>query len=206
MPAGAALIWVVVAFASGSLPFAVWLGKRVAGRDVRGVGDGNPGAVNAWRAGGWRLGVLVLLLDFLKGALPVAAAHFGARLSGAALAAVAVAPVAGHAFSPFLRFRGGKALTVSFGALAGLTLGHLPIVLGLFMVVFYFVLRTDAWAVMFSLAGLGAHLLVSFPEPALLMAGFGIAVVLAVKHAPALRQPPRLRPALARALFRALRG
>lgn len=196
------IIWIAMAFASGSLPFAVWLGRLVAGRDVRGVGDGNPGAANAWRAGGWRLGVLVLLLDFLKGALPVAAAHYGARLAGLSLAAVAVAPVAGHAFSPFLRFRGGKALAVSFGALAGLTLGHLPIVLGLFMVVFYTTLRTDGWAVMFSLAGLLAHLLLSFPEPAFVAAGVGIAAVLALKHAPALRQRPQLRPALVRGLAR----
>jgi glycerol-3-phosphate acyltransferase PlsY len=193
------MAWIALAFASGSLPFAVWLGRWVAGRDVRGVGDGNPGAANAWQAGGWRLGVLVLLLDFIKGALPVAAAHYGARLAGLSLAAVAVAPVAGHAFSPWLLFRGGKALTVSFGVLAGLTLGHLPIVLGLFMIIFYATLRTNAWAVMFSLAGLLAHLLLSFPEPALVAAAAGIAAVLALKHAPALRQRPQLRPALARA-------
>lgn len=199
------LIWLAAAFASGSLPFAVWLGRAVAGRDVRAVGDGNPGAANAWRAGGWQVGILVLLLDFLKGALPVAAAHYGARLSGLPLAALAVAPVAGHAFSPFLGLRGGKALAVAFGAMAGLTLGHLPLMLGLFMVVFYTVLRTDAWAVMFSLAGLWLHLLVSFPDLTLLAAAAGISLVLIIKHAPALRQRPALRLALTRAARRAAR-
>lgn len=190
------ILWSAAAFVSGALPFAVWLGRATTGRDVRAVGDGNPGAANAWRVGGWRTGVAVLLLDFLKGALPVAAAHFGAHLAGWPLALVAALPIVGHAFSPFLRGRGGKGLTVTFGIWAGLTLAGAPLVLGLFMLLWYSVLRTDAWAALLSLVGLLAHLLLAGAAPWLLgvwAANFGLLVW---THRASLGQPPDLRPAL----------
>ena len=188
------ILWSVAAFVSGALPFAVWVG----GRGVRSVGDGNPGAANAWRVGGWRTGVAVLLLDFLKGALPVAAAHFGAHLTGWPLALVAVLPVAGHAFSPFLRGRGGKGLTVTFGIWAGLTLAQAPLVLGLFMVLAYSVQRADAWSALLSMAGLLAHLWLAAAAPWLLGVWAVNFLILAWTHRAQLRQRPSLRPQLVR--------
>ena len=192
--------WSLVAFGCGALPFAVWVG----GRRVRAVGDGNPGAANAWRAGGWRPGVAVLLLDFFKGALPVAAAHFGAHLAGWPLALVAVLPVAGHAFSPFLGGRGGKGLTVTFGIWAGLTLAQAPIILGLFMVVTYSVLRADAWAALLAMLGLGAHLLLAGAAPWLLGVWAANTLLLAWTHRASLRAWPTLRPGPARRVARLL--
>ena len=57
---------VVVGFLVGSLPFSVWWVRWMAHRDVRRFGDGNPGAISAWRAGGWRAGAPVLVLDVAK--------------------------------------------------------------------------------------------------------------------------------------------
>ena len=57
------LLWILLAFLLGSLPFAVWLG-RLAGVDPRTVGDGNPGTFNVWKLAGWQVGVPVLVLDF----------------------------------------------------------------------------------------------------------------------------------------------
>lgn len=189
-----ALLWFVIGYISGGLPFSVWLGKAFARADVRRVGDGNPGAANAWKAGGWRVGVAALVLDFLKGALPVAAAHFLVNLSGWPLALAATAPVLGHAFSPFLRFRGGKGLTVTFGVWSGLTLAQAPLVLGLFMVLFYFTISVEAWAVVLSLTGLLAHLLIQQAGSALLLAWLGHFAIVAWKHRRELRQTPRLKP------------
>jgi acyl phosphate:glycerol-3-phosphate acyltransferase len=183
------ILWSAAAFLSGALPFAVWL----AGRRVRRVGDGNPGAANAWRVGGWRTGVAVLLFDFLKGALPVAAAHYGAHLTGWPLALIAVMPVAGHALSPFLRGRGGKALTVTFGIWAGLTLWQAPLALGVCMVLFYSVQRADAWSALLSMAGLLAYLLLTGAAPWLLGVWAANFLVLAWTHRAQLRQPPGLR-------------
>lgn len=146
-------LWVLVAFLLGSLPFAVWLG-RLAGVDPRTVGDGNPGATNAWMAGGWRLGVPVLVLDFSKAALPVAVARQLWRWDGGWLVAMALAPVLGHRFSPFLRGQGGKGLAALFGVWTGLTLAEGPLAMGLAMAVALLGLRwRDGWAV---LTGMGA--------------------------------------------------
>jgi acyl-phosphate glycerol 3-phosphate acyltransferase len=96
---------------------------RLARVDLRTVGDGNPGAFNLWRAAGFRFGLAAVALDFLKGFLPVAALmETGViRPDDPAVIPIAAAPVAGHLFSPFLRFRGGKGIAVTFGVWSALT-------------------------------------------------------------------------------------
>ncbi len=120
---------IVAAFLLGSLPFSVWLGRLVQA-DPRTVGDGNPGMVNAWKAGGWQVGLAVLLLDFAKGALPAALARWDWGWSGWPLTAAVIAPVLGHRFSPFLRGRGGKGMLSLLGVWTGLTLWQGPLVIG----------------------------------------------------------------------------
>lgn len=190
------LLWFGIGYLSGSLPFAVWLGRWWAGRDVQATGDGNPGAANAFKVGGWRLGVAVLVLDYLKGALPVGLAHYVFGISGWALAGVAVAPVVGHAFSLFLNFRGGKGLTVTFGIWSGLTLAQAPLVLGLLMAVFFFTITVNAWAVVFSLLGLLVYLVSQPADAALWLAWALNFAVLVWMHRHELLQPPRLKPLL----------
>lgn len=123
------LLLTVAGYLSGSLMFSVWL-TRARGRDVRAVGDGNPGAVNAYLAAGPAAGIPSLVLDFLKGVLPVAAAYWLVGLGGWWLVPVVLAPVVGHALPLFERFRGGKALAVTFGVWGGITLWEVPCVLG----------------------------------------------------------------------------
>lgn len=152
-------LWVGLSFLIGAFPFAVWLG-RLYGVDVRAVGDGNPGATNAWKAGGWRLGVPVLVLDFIKAALPVGVARQAWGWDGGWLIAVSLAPILGHAFSPFLRGRGGKALAATFGVWTGLTLAEGPLVLGSSLAVAMLGLRLrDGWSVALGLLALLADLL-----------------------------------------------
>lgn len=148
---------IALAFLAGALPFSVWIGQAALGVDIRQVGDGNPGAANVWRAGGPRWGVVAILADFSKGAVPVALANFVWGWQGWALTAVALAPVLGHAFSPFLHFRGGKALAVTFGVWTGLTIWIAPLILGLAFTLWLAFLKKDAWAV---LAGTATQLLV----------------------------------------------
>lgn len=106
----------VIAFSYllGSVPFGMVF-ARAKGVDLRSVGSGNIGATNVLRAAGRGPAVLTLLGDALKGAAAVALARalgLGAFNEGLA----ALAAVAGHDFSVFLRFRGGKGVATSLGA------------------------------------------------------------------------------------------
>ncbi len=156
----ATLLWTALGFAAGMLPFAVWLPRRFAGADVRRYGDGNPGAYNAWHAGGWQVGALVLLLDFYKGALPVGLAQFGAGQKGWTLVPIGLAPILGHAFSPLLRARGGKGVTVTFGVWTGLAMPWAPIVLGATLALCYAVHLSDRWSVLLAMAALLVYIVV----------------------------------------------
>ncbi|OFE16449.1 acyl-phosphate glycerol 3-phosphate acyltransferase [Humibacillus sp. DSM 29435] len=90
---------------------------RVLGHDLSATGSGNPGATNAGRVLGPRWGVLVGLLDVLKGLLPTLGADhwLGAHVAYA----VGIAAVAGHIWSPYLGGRGGKGVATTLGAVLG---------------------------------------------------------------------------------------
>ena len=183
----------LVAFVSGSLPFALWVGRAWLGRDVRDVGDGNPGATNAYRAGGPALGLTVLLLDVTKGVLPVVLAREALDLSGASLALVAALPVAGAAFSPFLGFRGGKALAVLLGTWIGLTVWTIPLVAVGSIVVATLLVAPSAWAVAAALAAMAAGVLLWVPGGWPLATLAVQSAIILWKHRAELAQRPRRR-------------
>ena len=157
-------LWIVVGFFLGSLPFSVWVGRLALRKDIRVYGDGNPGASNVLRAGGWGWGVLAFFLDYLKGAIPVGLAYQIAGFSGWPLVGIALAPVFGHAFSPFLRFRGGKAMATTLGIWTGLTIWQGPIVLGLGLGFWFLLLVGDGWAVLLAMLGLIVFLTFTSPQ------------------------------------------
>ena len=68
-------ILALCAFGLGACPFSLWVGRWFLGRDIRNYGDGNPGAVNVFRAGGRKAGLLAVLLDVAKGVPFVWLAH-----------------------------------------------------------------------------------------------------------------------------------
>lgn len=112
---------VVVGFLAGSIPFGVILGRAVLGVDVRKVGSGNIGATNVARAGGRKMGVLVLILDAAKAIVPILVARrllAGAPGAEAWTVGVAVAAFLGHLFPPWLGFRGGKGVATGLGVFA----------------------------------------------------------------------------------------
>lgn len=106
----------LLAYAIGSIPFALILGRRW-GADVRRVGSGNLGAANVMRASGVRAGVLVATLDVAKGALSVLIAE---RLTDdpAAPALAGFAAIVGHIYPMWIRFRGGKGVAAACGVFA----------------------------------------------------------------------------------------
>ncbi len=104
-------------FVCGSIPFGLILTRAAGLGDVRNIGSGSIGATNVLRTGNKGLAAATVLLDAAKGALPVLAA--GQFLPGSE-AMVAVAAVAGHCFTPWLAFKGGKGFATAAGVLAAL--------------------------------------------------------------------------------------
>lgn len=186
-------LWVAGAYLCGSTPFSVWLGRLFLREEVRRFGDGNPGGANVIRAGGTGLGIAVILLDALKGLLPVLLARSSGQMSGWALAAVALAPVVGHAFTVFLGFRGGKAVAVTFGVWAGLTGWPTLFVLGGLLLGAFLLVTIDGWAVMLTACGLLVFLAATGAGPSLLAVWLGNFLILAWKHRRELRQRPGLK-------------
>jgi acyl phosphate:glycerol-3-phosphate acyltransferase len=117
--AATGIVFVAIAYLVGAIPWGVVLGRLFQQTDLRQFGSGGTGATNALRVLGWRISVAVLILDFLKGFLPVLVAR-RLGLDGWWTAAVAVAAVAGHCWSPYIGFRGGKGMATGAGAAAAL--------------------------------------------------------------------------------------
>lgn len=195
----AVIVWTAAGFLSGSIPFAVILGWLARRADIRAWGDHNPGGTNVIRAAGWRWGLLAILLDFLKGALPVGLAWYGAGLQGWEIVPPALAPAFGHAFSPWLGGRGGKAVAVTFGLWSGLTIWSGPSVLGLLLGVSYALFASSGWAVMSAMLGFGVFVgLVYAPlYPEFLAIWVLNLALLGWKHRQELTGRPELRPRLA---------
>lgn len=196
-------LWFLLAFLSGSLPFSVWVGRLLLGKDIRTVGDANPGATNVLRAGGKGPAALALLLDFLKGALPVGLAHFTVGYAGWPLILIAILPVLGHAFTPFLGGRGGKAVATSGGIWCGLTIWEGPTVGGILLGIGTYLFGANGWAVVMAIGGMVLYLLLTPPSwngvdarPdtwVILLVGLLNLLVVGWKHRADLAQPPRLR-------------
>ena len=111
--AGIALV--VTSFLIGSIPWGYVAGKASGGIDLRTVGSGGTGATNVLRTLGARASVVVAVLDILKGVLPVVFAT-AVGFDAAWVATAAVAAVAGHCWSPFIGFKGGKGVATGAGA------------------------------------------------------------------------------------------
>jgi glycerol-3-phosphate acyltransferase PlsY len=119
----------------GSIPTG-YLWGRACGLDIRTVGSGNIGATNVFRALGKGPGIAVLLLDVLKGFLPV---FFAPRWfeGGSPLAILCtVCVIAGHNWTCWLNFKGGKGIATSAGALLAAIWLPMLVTLGVWLVVF----------------------------------------------------------------------
>lgn len=137
-----------LAFLSGSLPFSVWIGRHALQVDIRDYGDNNPGATNVLRAGGKMWYAIALCLDICKGAIPVGIACQLFKIEGWPIILIALMPPVGHAISPFLKWRGGKAIAAAFGSLIGLTLWHLAPWAMIFAIAWSLLIRPSGWALM----------------------------------------------------------
>ena len=108
----------LLAYAFGSVPFALLVARWFGIADLRVEGSGNLGATNVARTSGLAAGVLVALLDAAKGACGVLAAGLLTRWDMPSTATAAVSAVVGHVYPVWSRFHGGKGVAAGFGAFA----------------------------------------------------------------------------------------
>lgn len=108
-------IMLVIGYLLGSIPSGVWVGKLMYGKDVRDYGSGNMGTTNTFRVLGKKAGVIVLVMDMLKGTL--AALLPFVFHSNANVLLIGLSAIIGHVFPVFANFKGGKAVATSVGVL-----------------------------------------------------------------------------------------
>ena len=173
---------VLLAFLLGGIPFGLIIVRLMTGKDVRESGSGNIGATNVLRTTGRMAGILTLLLDGLKGTLAVHVADYLTHGSVLWMSAAALAALLGHAFSPMLKFKGGKAVATFIGAFAYLT----PMPLLAVVVIFILVLAYTRYLSLASIIAAGlfpvACWMILHPDWPVLAAALAAAVLVVVRH------------------------
>ena len=136
-------ISILAAYLLGAIPTAYIFGRLLKGLDIRQHGSGNMGATNAFRVLGKGPGTAVLLIDIIKGLIPVAFVAPALGLNNPlALVIIGLIAVCGHNWTVFLQFKGGKGIATTLGVLIGLSM----VISGLRPVLLYTV---ATWVILF---------------------------------------------------------
>ena len=187
------LLLAAAAYLLGGCPFSLWIGRWRLNKDIREYGDGNPGAVNVFRAGNVKSGVIAVTLDIAKGFPFVFIAHYRFGLPELLIAAIGLSAILGHAFSPLLRFKGGKALAVTAGVLLALPQYHLFLIFITCIVIAFLCIEQDAWTAMAAPAGALAYLIIARGSSWEILFTLGVLIVFAIKQYEGLKTIPRFR-------------
>ncbi len=173
---------IIGAYLLGGVPFGYLLGK-LKGVDLTKHGSGNVGATNAARVLGKPYGVLVYILDFLKGFIPTLIAVKLYGLESWITTLVGLAAVLGHMFSPFMGFRGGKGVATASGVLFAIspTLGLL--VLAIWFAVFKLTGYVSAGSIAAAAAAVFLAGMMGLPQNILFLITL-VAVLVVAKHKP----------------------
>lgn len=138
---------IILSYLVGSIPTSIIISKAVKGIDIRNYGSGNAGGTNVMRVLGWKHGVLVILLDALKGAIAVvliARLHYGvlpfqnvSPFDDFTLVQIiaGISAVIGHIWTVFAGFKGGKGIATALGMLLMIITVDMLIAVGIFLIV-----------------------------------------------------------------------
>ncbi len=190
----------IAAFITGAIPFSVIIGRLFLKKEITAYGDGNPGAANVFRAGGVPIGLSAVVMDVAKGIPFVLLSHKAFGLPILSSVIIAVAAVLGNAYSPFLRWHGGKAIAVTFGVMLGLPEYTMLLTFMACTILCYILVKPDAWKVIIGAAAALIFLTVTKGyswEPLLMSC---LLLILVVKHFEALHTVPGLTIRLFRRL------
>ena len=141
----AIVVGIIIAYLLGSVPTAVWLGKSLYGVDVREHGSKNPGATNTFRVLGKKAGIMVMLVDIVKGmlaaslAIPLMKLGFVSESNLIITKIIfGIVAVFGHIFSVFLNFKGGKGVATLLGMMIAIQYEVALISVAIFIVTLLF--------------------------------------------------------------------
>jgi acyl phosphate:glycerol-3-phosphate acyltransferase len=115
------ILGIVISYLLGSISSSTLITRAVAKVDIRDHGSGNAGATNTLRVIGMKWGIVVLLLDALKGVIGVSITYFLVPHSLTALCLSGIAAICGHNWPVFFKFRGGKGIATTIGVLLVIT-------------------------------------------------------------------------------------
>jgi len=175
-----AILMVLASYLAGGIPFGLIVSFALTGKDPRKVGSGNIGATNVSRSAGKKAGVITLVLDALKGLLPVLLArHLFDTPHVVAL--VGLAALCGHCFSPYLKLKGGKGVATGAGAFLGIA----PLALVLSLAVFVVMLKWKGYVSLSSLSAawtMPLFILLLKGPPVIAMAAAAMAAIITLRH------------------------
>ncbi len=180
------LLFSLFGFLMGSVLYSYWLPKLLMGIDITALSkDKNPGAFNAFQFANSKIGSICLILDILKGFIPIFLAGQYLDVTRMWFALVIASPVIGHAFSPWAHCKGGKAIAVTFGVLLGMyrySMSFLFLALLLLFLTFILQIQPHSQRVIVSMV-LFALLCILFPTiPSVSVGGCIAAAVVIFKH------------------------
>lgn len=196
------VVLAILAFGLGSVPFSVIIGRWFLGKEITDYGDGNPGAANVFRAGGNISGYLAVLLDIGKGIPFVLLSHVYFGLPYVSTVAIGVCAILGHAFTPFLRWRGGKAIAITFGVLIAMPQYETLLAFAALVILGALFIEEDGWTMIMAVVGSLVFLWVTGGESWQLLLMLVILAVFIVKQFESLRSLPGFRGRLIRWLSR----
>ena len=178
----------LTSYFAGSFPASYLLGRLLKGIDIRDFGSGNVGATNTFRVLGPGPGILVFLIDMAKGAVPVClitpyiAGCLGTGLDLAWLKIFSgMCAIAGHNWSIFLKFRGGKGVATSVGVLLGISAKALGLSAGVWVLVTGF-FRYVSLSSITAAVSLPVFMWLGGEDKATLFFGIAVALLIVVKH------------------------
>ena len=176
----------IIGYLSGSVLYASIIPRYFFHVDPASLSDDkNPGTFNAFKYAGTKAGIMVIIMEIIKSALPVFAASLYLDTANSLFPLVIASPVLGHAFPVFNHFKGGKAIAASFGVLIGLLPNYVPLLmLAIFYILFSaFIIiqphlhRTIITFTCFCLTGL-----FYFKTPSVIFGSVIISIIVILKH------------------------
>ena len=137
------VLLIIVAYLIGYIPTSVWLGRLFYKIDIREYGSGNAGATNTFRVLGTKPGIIVFVVDLLKGLLAVNLIYLnptfpvGSELFTTIQVVYGIAAIIGHVFPIYVGFKGGKGVATLFGAILGISFYPTLIMAGIFFLTLF---------------------------------------------------------------------